>query len=97
MDADALELEFLFVQGMPLVFREREGHETWEIANGRRGKAYSFMHEENGGVRVPEEALRDDAGGKVFTIDQPKIVCVLLNSLSGTAPDEVGFVVPVEV
>lgn len=71
---------------MPVAFCQREGH-----ANGRRGRAYSFMHNE---VHLPEEALRDDAAGKIFTIAQPKIVCVLLDSLSEAASD-VQVVVPV--
>ena len=60
------ELQYYFVRGMPIVVtvKGKYGHESWEIANGKIGKAHSFIHKESDNFEIPNEAFLSSSSGK---------------------------------
>ena len=90
--AGANELEFFFVRGMPLIItcKGKIGHESWEVANGRKCIAHSFIHNNRDEFIMPSSAWKKESIGKVINIDQPEIVNVQLISNK----KELGEIIP---
>ena len=99
-DAGAVELEVLWVQGMPMMFGSKQGHVSWKITNGRLGTAHSFTHDEAtlaehpNGV-VPPQAFTAAGAGSVFTIPVPQYLNVVAAPLEGEPALDEPQVVPV--
>ena len=56
------------------------GHESWQIANGRRCIAHSFIHNDTDGFVMQTDVWSSRSIGKMFEIDQPEILNVQLIS-----------------
>ena len=93
--AGARELEFLFVEGMPLVMTEKMGHTSWHIANGRPGRAHSFTFHDDRLFQMPASSLTAEGAGKIFTIPQPDYINVELPPLASEPEGTPPIIVPV--
>ena len=56
------------------------GHESWQIVNGRRCIAHSFIHNDTDEFFMPTDVWRSGSIGKLLEIDQPEILNVQLIS-----------------
>ena len=56
------------------------GHKSWQIVNGQRCIAHSFIHNDRDEFILPTEVWSSGSIGKVFEIDQLEILNVQLIS-----------------
>ena len=93
VEVGAVELEYFFVRGMPMVIscKGKIGHEDWQVANGCRCIAHSFVHAESDGFIMPTDVWHPSSAGKVFKIDQPEVINVQLVSNDKSLGDIIPF------
>ena len=67
------------------------GHESWQIANGRRCIAHSFIHNDREAFILPTEVWSSGSIGKVFEIDQVEMLNIQLISTKKELEDVIPF------
>ena len=93
VDVGAIELEYYFVRGMPMVIccNGKIGHEDWQIANGRKCIAHSFFHAEQDDFNMTTDVWNPSSAGKIIKIDQPEILNVQLLKNDKTLGEVIPF------
>jgi hypothetical protein len=91
----AIELEFFFVEGMPLIVTENYGHASWKIANQRPCKAHSFTFAPGRNFTMPPASLTPSGAGQIFHIPQPDFVNVVIPPLGSDPVGTLPMTVPI--
>ena len=93
----AVELEVLFVKGLPVLLTENFGHMSWKLTNNRRGSYHSFRYNDKDTESYVKEIMESSElkGGEIIDIPQPDIVYVQFEKLRSDSENTPTLVVPI--
>ena len=93
----AIELEVLFVKGLPVLLTEKYGDMSWKLTNNRKGAYHSFKYDDEEVQSWVKRTIDESElnGGEIINIPQPDCVYVEFEKLSSDPENVPTIIVPI--